>query len=44
MDNKIRKFEDTEIEECVFHQYKSPISISNIDIDKVVVSNKFPFG
>ena len=26
------------------HQYKSPILISNIDIDKIVVSNKFPFG
>ena len=44
MDKKIIKFDDTEIEECKFHQYKSPISISNIDINKIVVPNKFPFG
>ena len=24
--------------------YKSPISINNIDINKIVVSTKFPFG
>ena len=34
---------DTEIQEYKFHQYKSPISINNIDINKIVVSNKFPF-
>ena len=27
-----------------FHQYKSPILINGIDINKIVVSNKFPFG
>ena len=27
-----------------FHQYKSPISINDTDINKIVVSNKFPFG
>ena len=43
MDNKIIKFDDTEIQEYEFHQYKSPISINNIDINKIVVSNKFPF-
>ena len=26
-----------------FHQYKSPITKNNIDINKIVVSNKFPF-
>ena len=35
---------DTEIDEYKFHQNKSPISISNIDINKIVVSNKLPFG
>ena len=44
MDYKIIKFDDTEIEEYEFHQHKSPISINNIGIDKIVVSNKFPFG
>ena len=27
-----------------FNQYKNPISIKDIDINKIVVSNKFPFG
>ena len=44
MDKKIIKIDDTEIEEYEFHQYKSPISINNIDINKIVVSNKCPFG
>ena len=26
-----------------FHQYKRPISIKNVDIEKIVVSNKVPF-
>ena len=44
MDKKIVKFDDTEIEEYTFYQYKIPISISNIDINETVVSKKFPFG
>ena len=44
MDKKIIKFDDTEIEEYEFHQYKRVISINNIDINEIVVSNKFPFG
>ena len=43
MDKKIIKFDDTEIEEYKFHQNKSPISINNIDINKIVVSNKLRF-
>ena len=27
-----------------FHQNKSPISINNIDINKIVVCDQFPFG
>ena len=38
MDKKIMKFDHTEIEKYKFHQNKSPISINNIDIDKL------PFG
>ena len=34
------KLDDTEIKEYEFHQYKSPISINDININKVVVSNK----
>ena len=44
MDQKIIKCHDTEIEEYEFHQYKSPISINDIDINEIVVSNKFSFG
>ena len=42
--NKIIKFDDTKIEEYKFHQNKIPISINDIDINKIVVSNKLPFG
>ena len=28
------------IQKTLFHQYKSPISINNIDINQIVVSNK----
>ena len=44
MDKIIIKFDDTEFEEFEFHQHKSPILISNIDINEIVVSNKLPFG
>ena len=44
MENKIVKFDDAETEEYEFHKFKSPISISDIDVNKIVVSNKFPFG
>ena len=36
----IMKFGKNEIQEQKFHQYKEPISIKNIDINKIVVSNK----
>ena len=41
MDKKIIKFDDTDIEEYEFHQYKSPISINDIDVKEIVLSNKF---
>ena len=44
MDKKNIKFDDTEVEEYEFNQYKSPILINDVDINKIVVSNKFPFG
>ena len=40
MDKKVIKFDDNEIEEYEFHQHKSPIWKSNIDINKIVVYNK----
>ena len=44
MDKKIIKFDNTEIEKYKFQQHKSPISIDNIGIKKIVVSNKVSFG
>ena len=44
MDKKFIKFVDNEIGKHNFHQHKSPISIRNIDINKIEVSNRVPFG
>ena len=41
---KIWKVGDIEIENQKIHQYKRPISIKKIDIDKIVASNKALFG
>ena len=44
MNKKIIKFDDARIEEYEFRQYKSPISISDIDINKIIKSHKIPCG
>ena len=44
MNQKVIKYDDTEIEEYKFHQHKSPISINDIDINEIVVSSKLPLG
>ena len=44
MDNEIIKLDVTEIEKCKFHQDKSPISINDIDINKIAVCNKLSHG
>ena len=38
------KFGDIEIKKQKFYRYKRPISIKDIDIDKIVASNKVSFG
>ena len=38
------KFDDLEIQKQNFHQHTRPISVKNVDINKVVVSNKLSFG
>ena len=43
MDKKTIKLDDIEVDENEFHQHKSTISINSIDINKIAVSNKFPF-
>ena len=40
----IIKFGGIEIEKQKFHQYKRPILIKIIDINKIVVSDKVSFG
>ena len=44
MEKTIIKSGDIEIEKQKFHQHKRPILINNIDINKIVVSNKVSFG
>ena len=44
MEKAVTNFGDIEIEKQTFHQYKRPISIKNIDINKIVVPNKVFFG
>ena len=44
MEKTVIKFGDIEIQKQKFHQHKGLISIKNIDIDKILVSNKVPFG
>ena len=44
MDKRIIKFDETEIEKYQFHQYKSPVSVNDIDTNKIVLYNKIPFG
>ena len=40
MDKTIIKLDDNEIEKQIFYQYERPISIKNIAVNKIVVSNK----
>ena len=44
MEKTYVKFDDIEIKNQKFRQHKTPISIENIDINKIVVSNKVSFG
>ena len=44
MDKKKITFDDTKIEKYKFHKHKSPISLDNIDINKIVVANQDSFG
>ena len=44
MGKTIKKFGDVEIKKQKFHQHKRPFAMKNIDINKIVVSNKVSFG
>ena len=41
---KVIQFSDIEIQKQKFHQHKGPISIKNIAINKIVVSNNVSFN
>ena len=43
MDKKIKKIDDTEVEKYELYQYKIPILIDDIDLNKIVVSNRISF-
>ena len=44
MDKKIIKFDDTEIEEYIFHQNKIPVSINSINVNNIMIFNKLPLS
>ena len=44
MGKEIIMFGNIEVEKNNFHQYKNPVPIYDANIDKLVVSRKFPFG
>ena len=44
MIKKSIKFDEAEIKKYKFYQNESPISVKDIDIKKILDSNKFAFG
>ena len=44
MGKKVITCDDIEIEKQKFHYRKGPVLIYNVDINKIVVSSKVPFG
>ena len=44
MGKKILTFEDIEIEKDKFYGNKIPVSLKDIDIEKMLVSNEVSFG
>ena len=44
MGKEVITFDNIEVEKHKFHQHKSPISIWDVNINKIIVSSKVPFG
>lgn len=44
MNKEFLKFGDIEIEKQKFYYFQNPININNVDITKIVISNKFSLG
>ena len=43
MEKTVIRFDDIKIPKQKFRQHKRPVSIKNVDIDKIVVPSKVPF-
>ena len=44
MGKELLTFGDTEIEKNKFYRNKTPVPLRNVDIEKVLLSNKISFG
>ena len=44
MGKEIITFSNIEVEKHKFHQHKSPISIHDLNLDRIAVSNRVAFG
>ena len=44
MDKEIITFGNTEVEKYKFHKLKKPILIFDVNIDRMMVSSKVPYG
>ena len=44
MEKTIINLSDSKMQKQKYHQHKGPVSIKNVDTDKVIVPNKVPFG
>ena len=44
MGKEVLRFGNIEIEKCKFYPHKSPILLGDVDIEKVLVSNKISFS
>ena len=44
MGKEIAMFGEIEFEKHTFHQHKSPVSIGDVDINKIILSYKVPLG
>lgn len=43
MSSKFLKLGDVEIEKQTFHSFKSSMDVGDVNTDKVVISDEFPF-
>ena len=44
MGKEILTFDNIEIEQKIFYRYKNPVPLKDVDIEKLLISNKISFG